>query len=486
MAYNTKLKLIDAKMEQPSGGVLTLSGGTTIASGGAIQYEVNEHGSFTDRSLVDKEYVDSAITGGTEVFRFTEDIVVSIEEGKTFGRYENGDTIPASGKTPNEVILLAVQEPIDPTVSVTLNSTGTNTDFGEETKTVNLNLNYTINSLGATSTSAVLEWRRDTSGNWTQLTGVTTGVSGFTGTFLHTIDDSGDRFNTTSAEYRLVVVDSQSATNEENITFVNNGGTNGGFRRTMEGNEDNSVTGFQIVAADALEDYETANTANNNGLRERGNVDSNISFTVNSNRPNKALNRVRLQRNDGSGWVTIRDDDSLDTTSHTVTNHPDTTADSEATNIQYRVVTNDEFVTSDFTVTSFTSSHGRQVNLRFVTYFGHTQVSSEGDLVRADILGLHDKRIFLNNPSELTINNIISGPDGESFDNTYYTYLVYPLAYGTLSAVDILPAPNIDGAWLSNTDTITMDSEYNVEGDFRIYRSADPGGYNDVNVRWTW
>lgn len=46
--------------------------------------------------------------------RFTADILVSLSGGKTFGKYSNGQTIPATGKTPKEVILDAAIEYLAP------------------------------------------------------------------------------------------------------------------------------------------------------------------------------------------------------------------------------------------------------------------------------------------------------------------------------------------------------------------------------------
>ncbi|MBC6988928.1 hypothetical protein [Hymenobacter sp. BT491] len=54
---------------------------------------------------------DSAGAGGGV---FAQDIPVSLANGRTFGRFVNGDTIPATGKTANEVILLAAVEYLAP------------------------------------------------------------------------------------------------------------------------------------------------------------------------------------------------------------------------------------------------------------------------------------------------------------------------------------------------------------------------------------
>lgn len=64
MAFNTKLKLIDAKFEQPSGSTLTLSGDTTIADSGDLSY--SSHPTFTeDTQIVDKKYVDDNVISAT-------------------------------------------------------------------------------------------------------------------------------------------------------------------------------------------------------------------------------------------------------------------------------------------------------------------------------------------------------------------------------------------------------------------------------------
>jgi len=52
--------------------------------------------------------------GGTGGALFTDDIPVSQSGGRTFGKYQNGQVIPAKGKTANEVILLAAIDTIFP------------------------------------------------------------------------------------------------------------------------------------------------------------------------------------------------------------------------------------------------------------------------------------------------------------------------------------------------------------------------------------
>lgn len=56
-----------------------------------------------------KEVVFSTSNSDT----FSKDINVSLLEGKTFGRYKNGDFIPASGKSVKDIIIMALSEAVN-------------------------------------------------------------------------------------------------------------------------------------------------------------------------------------------------------------------------------------------------------------------------------------------------------------------------------------------------------------------------------------
>ncbi len=75
-------------------------------------------------------------------FVYPNDLTVSISPGKSFGRYIDGQTIPATGKTPGEVIVLALSEVINPTVN--LSPSTTSLPFFTENVSVALNLSYTL------------------------------------------------------------------------------------------------------------------------------------------------------------------------------------------------------------------------------------------------------------------------------------------------------------------------------------------------------
>jgi hypothetical protein len=141
---------------------------------------------------------------------FPSDLTVSLDTGKTFGRYINGDVIPASGKTSIEVIQMAVVEPRNPTVS--LSTSVSNIETGTVNVSVNLTFSYTINNPGASVSSVVLEFRRGNTGSWTTLMSNPASNS-FTHSF---VNDSASDIN-----YRYTVVDSESsqASSSRNVNF---------------------------------------------------------------------------------------------------------------------------------------------------------------------------------------------------------------------------------------------------------------------------
>jgi hypothetical protein len=117
MAFNTKLKLIDAKFEQVSGATLTLSGNTIIADSGELKYTT--HPTFSeDTQIIDKKYVDdnivSGVTGATTYNLLSP---AAIEVGGIDIGYE------LTGKTTNCII----QDMLFPELCGTLTAPSTNT-----------------------------------------------------------------------------------------------------------------------------------------------------------------------------------------------------------------------------------------------------------------------------------------------------------------------------------------------------------------------
>lgn len=107
-------------------------GGNNITNTSDIEFNDGEDGS--SRYIQESEIV------------FQNDIVVSLSPDVSFGKYKNGDIIPSTGMTPNEVIIMANTEVQNPTfVAPTMTSTGSVTGTREVGESVQMLLTTTFN-----------------------------------------------------------------------------------------------------------------------------------------------------------------------------------------------------------------------------------------------------------------------------------------------------------------------------------------------------
>lgn len=263
---------------------------------------------------------------------FQDDVIVSLSNNKTVGKYTSGQTIPAKGLTFEEFANLIAREAINPTVTLT---SPTVIQFNQTNISNVLNFSYVINSLGATVSSAVLQWRRNNTGAWTVLS-TSTSIT----TFTHTLTDSN--FNTQPFNYQYIVTDSAGGTTTVNLTLT-----------------PQAYVAPSIVFS-APASY--LQPAENNTNRERGNTMSVLqgSITRNSAYVNIQSYKFQLSVN-GGAFVDVSGDIAIGQSGGTISNYPDHTADSGAYSMVYKVI-----VTDDFTTTSATYT----IALRYFIFFG--------------------------------------------------------------------------------------------------------------------
>ena len=291
------------------------------------------------------------------------------------GRYTNGQVIPASGKTPKDVIQLLAAEPINPTVIL---STSTTISFNQTAISNVLQLNYTINSLGASVSSCLLEWRRNNTGVWTSLTSSTTTSL----TYTHNYTDTA--FNTQPYNYRYTVYDTAGASGSATVNI------------TPASYVAPSIS--LTVAGVTLTSPET------NSTREKGNVNTNLSGTVTRNSANVALTSYTLQfQVNGGAFSDIDSPVSIGpgTSSISLTNH-NPVANNTANSIGYRVKVIDNYQTSLGSQVYSSTSTVTFLNLIF--YGPSSTVPTTSANVRA--LG---SRIFTtgSNPFNLNTGNTL-------------------------------------------------------------------------------
>ena len=317
-------------------------------------------------------------------FVFPNNLSVSLSGTKSFGRYRSGDIIPALGKTPAEVIQLSIIEPLEPTVSFT---SSTVVQFNQSSINNILNFNYTINSLNASVSTVDLEWRRSISDPWTSLYTSTTTPD----TYTHTLVDPEPFSGATDANgtnvkpfyYRYTVKDSIGGLKTNLVTIT---------PQTYQ-----APTISLTPAGVSLASPET------NLERERGNVNTSISGTINRLSTNVGLSSYQLQfsTNSGAAWTDIGSSVSIGPGNSTITaTSHNPTANNTATSIQYRARVIDGYQQSRNTSLASSSA---TVNYRLMIYYGHrSTIATTSTHVRE--LTATGERIFVTGSNPFTLN----------------------------------------------------------------------------------
>lgn len=293
---------------------------------------------------------------------FQGDVVVSLSNNKTVGKYVSGQTIPSTGLTFEEFANLIAREAINPTLTLT---SPTVIQFNQTAISNVLNFSYVINSLGATASSAVLQWRRNNTGTWTTLTSSTTAT-----TFTHTLTDTN--FNTQPFNYQYIVTDSAGGTTTVSLTLTPQAYV--------------APTIVFSAPASYLQPVE------NNTNRERGNTASILQGTItrNSNYVNVQSYKFQLSIN-GGAFADVSSSISITSSGGTIPNYPDHTADSTAYSMVYKII-----VTDDYTTTSATYT----INLRYLIFFGD---SSATPTISSSVRALPSRQ-FVNGSNPFILN----------------------------------------------------------------------------------
>lgn len=332
----------------------------------------------------------AAVSGWTrDITFFTEDLTVSLPNGKTFGKYETGTTIPASGKTPKQVIEMAIVEAIAPTVSLTSSSS---VDFNETAVSNTLNFSHTINSLNATVATASLEFRRGNTGAWSVISSSTSTPS----SFVHSFTDTA--YNTDVMNYRYVVTDTA-------------GGTATATKDIQPDTYSNPSVSISVVAT-------SATSPETNTSREKGNVSSTISSTVTRNETYVDLQSYEIQYSLNNGAYQVIDSGTIGPGNSVITpflHNP--VADNTADSIRYRIKVIDQYLDS---IGSQRYSSVNTTNYNYLIYFGS---ESSAATTSNDVRGLTNKRFpSAGNTFDFNTGNTlrffnVAIPDGETISS---------------------------------------------------------------------
>ena len=175
---------------------------------------------FTSVPTVNGIPLSTGSNEGTSEYVFPSDLQVVLSSSKTFGKYLNGQTIPAAGKTTSEVIRLAIAENINPNVSLSVAAAPGNLTsvlIGQTGIINTITFGQTILNPGATLSFSGLEWRRGSAAFQTLAT-ISTNPSLTGSPFVHR--DTNTVSNTNSYSYRYIVQDSAGGLTTGSIATV--------------------------------------------------------------------------------------------------------------------------------------------------------------------------------------------------------------------------------------------------------------------------
>lgn len=370
---------------------------------------------------------------------FTSDITVSLSGGKTLGRYVNADIIPSTGKTPEQVMFLIAQEPINPVVNLSSSSV---VQFNQTAVSNVLNFSYTIESLPpATVSTCLLEWRRNNTGAWTTLS-TSTSIT----TFTHSLTDSA--FNTQPFNYRYTVTDNQGAIGVAT------------FNITPVAYVAPSTTLVQVATA--------LNGTQTNTHRETGNVSTDLTCNpITRNSPYVDLVSYKIQYSINSGsWTDLSGvTGSLSGGSGSMTPHTDNTLSNTSNTIQYRIV-----VTDTFTSNTYNSS---SILFDYLYLYGYSTIN--GALTSAQIYALG------NGTLQSTIGRTLY-PVTAPVAN--WTYIAIKSSIGTISNIIQDGATPVYGAFNNApyTSAEVVTNQYGVTANYDLYKSNASNAFTNNSL----
>jgi hypothetical protein len=222
-------------------------------------------------------------SSGSSEYVYPNDLLVSLKDGKTFGRYSTGQTIPSTGKTPAQVIMMAIAEPIDPSLSITGFNVLTSAFNTTGSVTSGITSSYVINSSGGSVSSVALEFRSGNVGPWSTLTTSTATPLKYDHVF------NVDPFFVSALNYRYVVSDDQGASGSVSLNLVP------------------QSYATPTISLSLSRDFPGGVSGETNTKREIGNVSTSLTGLITRQRVNVPITSysVQFSANNGSTWTDV-------------------------------------------------------------------------------------------------------------------------------------------------------------------------------------
>lgn len=472
-------------------------------------------------------------TGSGETIE-TNNLVVSIPSGTSFGRFENGATINvgASGKNAIDIIKDAITSYQAPTaafdsaaqtaigydtvaqsgVSRTITFTVTNNNqaviSGSNYQISTVKLYRKQGSSGSYSLVASTDSSDSLAFTTSALSSINTqgSVSAGTFTFADSIDTSAD--DDDHFIYKIEVTPNDGDGSETTAVEVEGAAGNNGYV-DIEAYAAPTTTSVSITRQNTSSHF--VGTAESDTTREKGNIASKIEFKIVCNTSLVPITQFKIQRKIDSGsWTDIHTEssltqsgtsslykfyDSVATTANNVTGqdstptgYTDTTAyptgNISANSIQYRIqFTDDEQSTNTAALTT--------INLEFPALIGYSTTDGSGFSSSDDAsmtTVLHAIRDTSADRRQYEIINT-SGTGDPNFgaaitlapSGTQFVYIAYPATYAEIDTFQKPNTPDEYGSFGSDPKSITVDftTKYGIQNTaYEVYCSNSAGAFN--------
>jgi hypothetical protein len=357
---------------------------------------------------------------------FSSDFTIALAGGKTFGKFVNGNVVPATGKTAREVILLAAQEALAPTVSL---ASPTSIQFNQTSISNVLNFSYVINSLGASVASVLLEWRRNNTGAYTSLT-TNTALT----TFTHTLTDTN--FNAQPFNYRYTVTDTSGGTLAVSL----------------------DITPAAYVAP-------TISIGAGSTTRHLGDIASTVAGSVSRNSALVNISSYSIEVSVDGGAYTQIDTAAMAAAGASYSFVHNNVALVNSTSLAYRTKVVDAFTTTTSSVVTISLVYRNALGFNSGETITLAQLEAFGN-------------ISLTNSKARTFTGVTASA-------TDYTYYVYASTAGDLANVILDGTTPILGAF---DNTLANVSGVNINGanvTYRVYRSNAKGAFTSNSIQFS-
>lgn len=424
--------------------------------------------------------------------KFTQNYVANMPTGsdnivKTFGKYKNGDTILANGKTAAELLIDAFTDSVAPTPSIdVVSSTRPEWHHPANDSTISVTVNFGINNQGGSGT-AVVEYQLGTSsstptGSWTTVQSYTSssvvyGASSVTVAYnTNTAWASNNYFH-----FRVRVTE----TGQSEVSDTTN--------TTAQGFTAPLIDDFVITRSNSSI---TAATGTNATKREYGDVQTTLRYDVERREQYDELVDSVVQVKIGSNWREIETPDStvilsslangatennislaINTDSITVATDGVVDLTTEATPHEYRVVV-------DSTYGSNAAAEFSDINY-YYSYqicFDTTALTASSSTVDVqtvyDAFGGDD-----NGDNEIQIITNGSYPSNIGDTETYTVQTSNKYMYIFYQGTNHITGINLDGVSptlgaFTDLGTHTLENRYGVSATYTIYRSNSTNAFN--------